>query len=466
MAHTPQDSERRCTRHQAGFTLVELLIVITIITVLAGLTLSVVNMVRESARVLQTSSRMQAIINALTSYGSHEGGAAAELQNACALGGSGRMATIAAIVDSIIPGCAAPPDFLSMLRAGGSTVFTSYNINNTNYASSLYNGNNTQSSEVIHLYQRLSKQLFDVMPPSGAMWTPGDYTTNWAFQWPETDWILPAPGANPPILPFPWGKAGLRIDGTLCDVSVPEGLGYPNVSQFNEEMNSGGAITMAKEPTGNSWATLGNLDGRIWKWTSANPAQTDWVTLNRATRSDGIDLPPAALAANKPMPFDLGWLSPLKSIQLMQAAGIIPPGAAGLDAYRNDRRAHQPWNDAWGSPLIVVYAIFQPQRYQRAFDLQNRRDLFIHGSLSSYQYARSLYLAVGAAGYTRNPGVPATWIAADDATVQRDYWLQIRDVCKASDWTESSFTSPPWKDVRVKKKNGKKCLLSTPNELK
>jgi hypothetical protein len=116
----------------------------------------------------------------------------------------------------------------------------------------------------------------------------------------------------------------------------------------------------------------------------------------------------------------------------------------------------------------VVYALFQPERYVRDFDGENRRDLLLSAASRAYQGNRAFYFAVGAPGATPDPALapPATWAAGADDTVLRDYWKQIRAVAGAAEFTEDSFTSPPWKGVRISKKNGLKCLLTAPIETK
>jgi hypothetical protein len=170
--------------------------------------------------------------------------------------------------------------------------------------------------------------------------------------------------------------------------------------------------------------------------------------------------------SNVALPFDMGWMSPLPTIGLLQASGVLRQGTTGEDDYRNGRKSTEPWNDAWGHPLVVVYALFQPERYVRNFDQQNRRDKLLKDALKAYQYNRSVYLAVGAAGGSMPATLPLTWAAGSDAVTMRDYWMQIRDVSGAAAWNETAFSAPPWKGLKRGKKNGYTCYVSTPTEVK
>jgi hypothetical protein len=140
------------------------------------------------------------------------------------------------------------------------------------------------------------------------------------------------------------------------------------------------------------------------------------------------------------------------------------------DEYRKDRRTTQAWNDAWGNPLLVSYALFQPERFSRVFDGQNRRDLLLHGAMTAYKYNRSIYLAAGAIGptirdRTKLDALAASTAASGDAPVLRALWTQVRECCKAYDWTERSFDQPPWKGVRNLSTAGERCFLTSPLEL-
>lgn len=479
----PAASHRRDRgRRRLAFTLIELLIVIAVISVLAGMILTVVVMVKDRAKLVSTTARLNAVLNALSTYAASEGSVAVSLQTRLDLGGAHTFNSVKVInnaIPTVAPGSAEPPPFRQWLYGGS---WTKTDVTAANYSA---------NTERRTLWQRLSDNVMDVMPLAGETWVQADYTTTWPTQWPETDWYVDPPGAIPPVLRFPWGKPGLRIDATLCDPAQPAGLAGSGGNILNETTTSAGRPFPADavgrsavavdplEQTANSWVTLGNAAGTIWQWSTISAAQTDYVTAVTARRSNGIPViavpepvamaAPTAFAGNAALPFDLGHCSPLRTIALLQAAGILAPGAVGEDAYRTDRKPRQPWNDAWGHPLVVVYAMYQPERYQRTFDNQNRRDLLMRGGHKSYQYNRSLYFAVGAPG-AEVGNSPQTWTAAEDLTVLRDNWLWIRYICDAHEWDETAFTKPPWNGVRTGKKSlgnmSLKSMITAPIEVK
>jgi prepilin-type N-terminal cleavage/methylation domain-containing protein len=469
-------------RARRGFTIIEVLIVSAIIAVLAGMTLGVTVMVKERARALATESRIQTVLNGLTQYGAATGSPAVALQTNFSLGGVTAFAPIKAINDSLAAGCQKPAGFVQWTfypnqpQYGNPSTVGRATFDATNY---------TANIERTTLWRRLIDEVTDVMPPAGAVWSIADYSNpangGWPTQWPETDWDLGAPGTNPPMLRFPWGKPGLRIDGSLCDPNQDDSATLGTFAEF--QTSTGHRVTglnpdytkNPSEPIVNRWATLGPSGGRIWQWnnTPGGSGQTDAIQLTQANRSDGstADITSPKNNANRAMPFDMGWMSPLKTIQLMQAAGVLRPDDVGAEEYRKNRKNSSAWNDAWGHPLIVVYAMFQPERYFRAFDNDNRRDLLLKAASKAYQYNRSLYFAVGASGPVLDPITePDTWDYTSDTTVLRDYWKAVRWCAHAEKWTEESFTAPPWKGIYVNSEKiptGKmKCFLSAPIEVK
>jgi hypothetical protein len=224
-------------------------------------------------------------------------------------------------------------------------------------------------------------------------------------------------------------------------------------------------------PVPNRWAGTGSSasDSPIRFTTASGGQQTEPVLGDViGTRSDGSAV---TVPANSPLPFDLGYLSPLRSIELLQAAGLLAEGDEGATAYRADRGRSRTWNDSWGHPLMVGYALFQPERFKRRFDGQNRRDLFLKGALNAYGYNRAVYLSAAAVGPAVDPDARLETLATStgalaDAPVLRRLWRQARSVCAAQDWTEQGFAAPPWQGVRERKTKGQRCFVTAPIEIR
>lgn len=237
-----------------------------------------------------------------------------------------------------------------------------------------------------------------------------------------------APGA-PPVLAYPWGKARqywIR-EPWYCDP-----LGLP-----------------ARDP-GDPAMTAAERD--------------DWYARWRT-----------------PERHALAELWPRRTFALLRRAGVFEADgeAAALRRF-NDRGRGQRWNDAWGNPLVVAYAIYQPTRCE----LGGRylRDAYLKEALAQYQYNRSLYVAVGAAGPTLDPAVvPAgTLPTGGHDSVQAweqpcaDLWAHVCAGAMGDGqpvWDETSFDRPPWQGNRLGDREAKgkprvRPLLSAPVEIK
>jgi len=206
-----------------------------------------------------------------------------------------------------------------------------------------------------------------------------------------------------------------------------------------------------------------------YTWITNDSTQTSpTVATVTGFRSDQVTT--VNTTANMPVPFDLGYLSPLRTIELLQVIGVLPPGNDGVVAYTTDRSVKQPWNDAWGNPLIVSYALFIPERYHRTYDVENRRDLFLRSALIAYSYNREVYMAAGALGPVLDSSFSTQSLAADQSTIGTDQflygaWRQICRLCAAQTWTEQSFTNPPWNGIKTGTVKGQTSFLSAPTSV-
>ncbi|MBA3686498.1 MAG: type II secretion system protein [Planctomycetes bacterium] len=182
----------------------------------------------------------------------------------------------------------------------------------------------------------------------------------------------------------------------------------------------------------------------------------------------------------------LSHLRPFRSAELLYAAGVLPDLSPATLA--REPRKKQPWNDSWGNPLVVSFALFQPPAYSPAQDPEQppaaaRTDAtpanaYLEQAEKAYGYTRSFYLSVAAAG--PKLAAPLTGIAKDDAIA---IWKQANELCNLDQsgvelWRIDPFTAanpfnamitPPWIGVRRGKgigaRKGQRCFLLAPIEL-
>ncbi len=176
------------------------------------------------------------------------------------------------------------------------------------------------------------------------------------------------------------------------------------------------------------------------------------------------------------------------SAELLALAKLLPadnsatPGNESLEAYQLDRSPDQAWNDAWGNPLVIGFASYQPRRNTVTTSKEThstkggtatviREDLYLRRCEASYGYTRGVYLAIGAFG----PHSPSVDLSASDWTTPHSgvldlCWQAINQAAGEDQgvalWRTdaaagvNAFTDPPWDGVRTKG-----ALLSTPVEL-
>jgi type II secretory pathway pseudopilin PulG len=188
-----------------------------------------------------------------------------------------------------------------------------------------------------------------------------------------------------------------------------------------------------------------------------------------------------------PSPHLLRNLDSAKTMEFLRCGGVLGDGPAYRQDYETGRSPEAVWNDRWGHPLVVGYAIYQPGRPPA--DAQLR-------ALSTYQHARCIYVSVAAVGpVVRNldearlaSAVDATWTAPvtwDDSRTDAAnaggtlgmIWKQANQVCQRDSaagggrvWDETSFDAPPWRDVACGRLTvdgrEERCFLSAPVEIK
>ncbi len=213
-----------------------------------------------------------------------------------------------------------------------------------------------------------------------------------------------------------------------------------------------------------------------------------------------------------PERFRLRDLSPFNTRKMLTLANILPTKASdpawGQTQYMTNRKTSEAWNDAWGHPLVVAAALYQPtwrttastssvpgwqdgawptptnatvpvdpmtlpvpfssygptmETPIAATDRSARQALLDH--LKLYQYDRSVYVSVAAVGphawvddVKLSSGAAADWGNSPTnptAGTLDDLWAQANWICQQAkisafdqDWSELSFDNPKWQGVK------------------
>lgn len=206
-----------------------------------------------------------------------------------------------------------------------------------------------------------------------------------------------------------------------------------------------------------------------------------------------------------PERFLLRHMSPFNTRKLLKIANILPTKRTDPEwpenQYMTNRKAAEPWNDAWGHPLVVAATLYQPTHRDAsprptvagwregawpavpvgsttAVDRNTApRTGYVPGDepaslkamvdhLKIYQYNRSVYIAVAAVGPIAR--VTATDLQSSDPSAWGNHptnpteghldtlWSQANWVCQQAkenpfdkDWSELSFDNPMWQGNKV-----------------
>ena len=490
---------KHLSRLRQGFTLIEMLVVLAIIGILAGLLIAGLGSYIRTARVRVSTQRMHHIADALRACTAFDGSVTLALQEQAGLGGALRFARLPEVYNRVrmdgggdTPGQrnhggnpGGQPDPTDPDRA---RFFPPPFFGGGQHFDYLFNPVPVYSTWRYLEVDAASvwANILEVLPPATGP-IPGDYGPmnnrgilashyrhndilsdnwyhrHWPHRWPRTNWNQDEPGDDPPILRFPWGSPGLRIDGSPVDPAVSHDsvVNYFDArflrSGFHHDEQHPATHLIISErrynrwrlAVHNRWAVFGHIrynNGQIIPLTGEYPYIEDQEDAVYHQRSDGSD---ATVVPNQPEPFDVGLMSPLRTIALLQVAGILAADEEGAEQYRHDRSPQAPWNDQWGHPLVVAFALFQPERYLtigrgdslRMTRATRYRGLMIEKAREHFGYNRALYIVVGSIGpeipeEARWPNYPEAWEPADDAQVLRTLWLQIRANCRAHEWTE------------------------------
>lgn len=254
--------------------------------------------------------------------------------------------------------------------------------------------------------------------------------------------------------------------------------GVPGVTEFKRDSYWGELF-----PRQGAW-----IPGPFPDWCFAHP----WGKTPTDIPGDA----PNALPTSPPTveAHDLSDLTPLFSLPFLQATGLMEVADPVL-AYHSNRDPKRPWNDAWGNPLILGVALYQP-RMNTALALREReelqggnanrpiirQDLFVKRAQAAYSYAKAFYISAGSLGSRIDAPLTETMLANPAADwdspgtgILAESWRQINAVCNDDGsgndlWTSAGgkdpFKDPPWAGVKRGKKAGRYAFLSAPQELR
>jgi prepilin-type N-terminal cleavage/methylation domain-containing protein len=233
---------------------------------------------------------------------------------------------------------------------------------------------------------------------------------------------------------------------------------FPNNQLLPVPENGTPAGRLGNYAKGGDWLDLSKPYHFGFPWGKSNP-----------TGFASRDPDKTGVAPNERSNVTLDKLHQKRTLQLLALAGIID-ATNPLSDYQNPSTKKQ-WNDGWGHPLVVSYGIFQPSDSLAlgnagAEDTAGKQ---VQKALDLFQYNRSIYITIGAAGPTLKTPIDLSTSAGANTAID-NIWTQVCESCEASTWTESSFDHPPWQGVKKGKKrvNGKeiRSLLSAPLEFK
>ncbi len=339
-----------------AFTLIELLVAIAIIAVLMALIVPTAGILRDRARQLLTTQRIEAFTTALARLGDAEGSSAYLLQRELPLAGS--------------------KDFYRAKTSAASTP-------------------DDPDTAAVESWHRCFPDLAGSAPGNPVV-------------------PVAAPG-NPLVMAYPWGA--------------------PRSYWIREAWYTGPLGLQAGDPDG---------------WSVAE--RTAWGARE---------------------PHRLHELWPRLSGAFAVRAGL----ARDLAEYASDRSTQRAWNDAWGNPLVLAYAVYQPPECRMAVGQPQLAasfpaDWYLKSAMRLHGYNRAIYLTAGSAGPDLDASLPLTLPAVDGA-ILATLWNQICTTVMEDDattWDERSSERPPWSGVkRTQRDVGSRrstCFLSAPIELK
>jgi prepilin-type N-terminal cleavage/methylation domain-containing protein len=420
------------SRNTRAFTLIELMVVITIISLLASLTVWMVSIVQFNAKKLVTLQRMDAVTQGLSQIGTGEGSATYVF-----------MRRITSLDPYVPHGTQANQS--GWPHYEGVVTFDTSGFYGTN--------TNPDPFPLINL---------SAIPPVN-----------------EGQWF----NEVPPMSGYMTGTASLEYDDHLFN--------YP----WGKSTTGACPVSSAGVPS--------------------LPPQPEHHVLRNICPYQTMNLLKAASVLT-----DDPYTDPANTGKFIPGDDFVDIGGTGTyqyasDLYTTDRRSREPWNDKWGNPLVVAYAIYQPPPGKGG--PQGPNELATKAQ-NVYNYSRSIYISVAAAGpYVRNistaklaspvmgdwidtpPGSPPgstitpwqaspPWDNTNFGTTSQTggnlylIWKQANQICQQPQgndptvqpelrsWNETSFDTPPWLGTKWGHRyvNGhqENCFLTAPQEFK
>lgn len=488
-----------------GFSLMELLIVIAIIGVLAGMVLSFGSYMITQSKWLVT---IQRIDGAIESIQRNKSSSSIEALFLDGLGLDMRFRPLRSIIadlqDSGMFGSTAGTCLLGATSTNPQNCLppwvlvssVSKSEINRRFSSYGWGTNQVQNIESIDDVADISpsREIMTIKRRPSAYW----YYAAWPVSWPLPTWDQPIP---PTVTPHV---------GSVCVFPTP--------------MTSVGQSTTQYEPVPPG-LTIGNSPfarSQIRPYPLYTGKEEHDITVIKAKATlAGYESIRSIGDLEAPAANHLGLFSPLLTTRLFMYAGSLS-GSTGLADYRGDRKPERLWNDRWGNPLVLSSYVFVPPRhlaqiatfplpsgvydpylnasgtYPAAGDAtggtwfqktaMRRRDYLLQAYRKMLGYDRSIFLSGGAVGPTRkwaklkpdgspeptdpaipgfNGNAPLTWTAetagvdADigvnstiapqipvpltDRKILRGLWAQVTTATQAQRWDQNSGSTPPWK---------------------
>lgn len=421
---------------RSAFTMVELLVVIAIILVLVAILIPVIGIIREQAKMAVTEQRIMRIDQAFTQLALGKSDVPQLLQEQCGL-----------------------PGVIKMFPKN----FTQLNLESANHPTRrnfFYLAGNYPAAELAKLQ------------PIGAWLTAADFAKPhiFGFPWSEPDRIGMSGDAVSAIIITNPGANYTQNDGEVLVTITGSGSGATAVADMNPPgpPRYVGIITV----------TNGGRGYRNPVTVSITPpnAHDPMATTTPATAVAVLGPEDAPLDEQGLQVVGLHQLDPSLSAELIAASGIIENVADPAEArtlYRTSRATSQPFNDAWGNPLVASWGLFQPagDRYLIGGTAYYDSRMF-QDARKVYGYQRAVYLTIGAIGPKLPDPLTAEVLATTTdqptwtGTILPTLWTSIASTCQAQEWVGASFQRPPWTGPRRKRANGLWSTLASPRELK